>query len=95
MEEENDDDSQKLDIDYIPKLGIEFCSEQKAYDFYNECRRNSGFSIQKEWCNKRKKDGVVTLRKFTCCKEGNKAPWREMVKISMSGPKQGQVAILI
>ena len=34
-----------------------------------------GFSIRKEWCKKRKKDGVVTSRKFTCCKEGNKAPW--------------------
>ncbi|XP_075640620.1 protein FAR1-RELATED SEQUENCE 5-like [Castanea sativa] len=75
MEEENNDDSQKLDTDYIPKLGIEFGSEQEAYDFYNECGRNSGFSIRKEWCNKRKKDGVVTSRKFTCCKEGNKAPW--------------------
>ncbi|KAF3946630.1 hypothetical protein CMV_027126 [Castanea mollissima] len=75
MEEENNDDSQKLDTDYIPKLGIEFGSEQEAYDFYNECGRNYGFSIRKEWCNKRKKDGVVTSRKFTCCKEGNKAPW--------------------
>ncbi|XP_075660953.1 protein FAR1-RELATED SEQUENCE 1-like [Castanea sativa] len=75
MEEENNDYSQKLDTDYIPKLGIEFGSEQEAYDFYNECGRNSGFSIRKEWCNKRKKDGVVTSRKFTCCKEGNKAPW--------------------
>uniref|UniRef100_A0A7N2N736 FAR1 domain-containing protein n=1 Tax=Quercus lobata TaxID=97700 RepID=A0A7N2N736_QUELO len=75
MEEENNDDSQKLDTDYIPKLGIEFGSEQEAYDFYNECGRNYGFSIRKEWCNKRKKDGVVTSRKFTCCKERNKAPW--------------------
>ena len=35
MEEENNDDSQKLNIDYIPKLGIEFGSKQEAYDFYN------------------------------------------------------------
>ncbi|KAK4544310.1 hypothetical protein RGQ29_033010 [Quercus rubra] len=55
---ENNDDNQKLDTDYIPKLGIEFDSEQEAYDFYNE-----------------KRDGVVTSRKFTCCKEGNKASW--------------------
>ena len=75
MEEENNDDSQKLDTDYIPKLGIEFGSKQEVYDFYNECGRNYGFSIRKEWCNKRKKDGVVTSRKFTCCKERNKAPW--------------------
>jgi len=75
MEVENNDDSKKLDTDYIPKLGIEFDSEQEAYDFYNEGGRNFGFSIRKEWCNKRKKDGVVTSRKFTCCKEGNKASW--------------------
>ena len=30
MEEENNDDSQKLDTDYIPKLGIKFGSEQEA-----------------------------------------------------------------
>ena len=75
MEVENNDDSKKLDTDYIPKLGIEFDSEQEAYDFYNECGRNFGFCIRKELCNKRKKDGVVTSRKFTCCKEGNKASW--------------------
>ena len=45
MEVENNDDSQKLYTDYIPKLGIEFDFEQEAYDFYNECERNFGFSI--------------------------------------------------
>ena len=55
MKEENNDDSKKLGTDYIPKLGIEFGSEQEAYDFYNECGRNSRFNICKEWCNKRKK----------------------------------------
>ena len=64
-----------MGTDYIPKLGIEFGFEQEAYGFYNECGGNYGFSIRKGWCNKRKKDGLVTSRKFTCCKEGNKAPW--------------------
>ena len=77
MEEENNDDSQKLDTDYITKLGIEFGSEQEAYDFYNECGRSFGFSICKEWCSKRRKDGAVTSRKFTCYKEGNKSPMGE------------------
>jgi zinc finger SWIM domain-containing protein 3 len=70
MEEENKDDGQNLPIDFTPKLGIEFDSKQEAYDFYNEYGRNSGFSIRKEWYNKRKIDGVVTSRKFACCKEG-------------------------
>ncbi|KAG2686603.1 hypothetical protein I3760_09G013400 [Carya illinoinensis] len=48
--------------DHTPKLGLEFNSEQEAYDFYNE-----------EWYNKRKVDGLVTSRKFVCCKEGLQA----------------------
>ena len=70
MEEENKDDGQNLPIDFTPKLGIEFDSKQEAYDFYNEYGQNFGFSIRKEWYNKRKIDGVVTSRKFACCKEG-------------------------
>ncbi|KAG6708290.1 hypothetical protein I3842_06G073800, partial [Carya illinoinensis] len=56
-----------------PKLGLEFDSEQEAYDFYNEYGRNYGFSIRREWYNKRKVDGLVTSRKFVCCKEGLRA----------------------
>jgi len=62
-------------IDYMPKLGMEFDSEQEAYDFYNEYGRNYGFSIRKDWCNKRKVDGVVTSRQFVCCKEGFWDEW--------------------
>ncbi|XP_059436139.1 protein FAR1-RELATED SEQUENCE 5-like [Corylus avellana] len=69
-DETNKNNDQNMVIDYTPKLGIEFGSEQEAYDFYNEYGRNYGFSIRKDWSNKRKVDGVVTSRKFACCKEG-------------------------
>ena len=55
MEEENNDDSQKLDTDCIPKLGIEFGFEQEAYGFYNECGGNSGFIFIKDGAIKEKR----------------------------------------
>jgi hypothetical protein len=61
---------QNVVTDYTPKLGIEFGSEQEAYDFYNEYGRNYGFSIRKDCSNKRNVDNLVTSRKFVCCKEG-------------------------
>jgi zinc finger SWIM domain-containing protein 3 len=73
MEEAKKNNDQNLVTDYSPKLGMEFGSEQEAYEFYNEYGRNHGFSIRKDWGNKRKADGVVTSRKFTCCKEGFRA----------------------
>jgi hypothetical protein len=57
-------------LDYMPKLGIELGSEQEAYEFYNEYERNYGFSIRKDWSNKKKVDNLVTSRKFACCIEG-------------------------
>jgi zinc finger SWIM domain-containing protein 3 len=75
MEETNKNIDQNVVTDYMPKVGIEFGSEQEAYDFYNEYGRAYGFSIRKDWCNKRKVDGVVTSRQFVCCKQGFKVEW--------------------
>ncbi|KAG5606813.1 hypothetical protein H5410_028305 [Solanum commersonii] len=52
------------------KLGIEFDSDEHAYDYYNEYVSTIGFSISKEYANKIKVQGHVTSRKFTCYKEG-------------------------
>ena len=45
----------------------------------------------------KKKDGMVTLRKFSCCKEGNKAPWERdgENKYERAETRTGQVAMLI
>ncbi|KAL3328379.1 hypothetical protein AABB24_035827 [Solanum stoloniferum] len=54
------------------KLGMEFDSDEHAYDYYNEYASAIGFSIRKEYANKNKAQGYVTSRKFTCYKEGYK-----------------------
>ncbi|KAL7224801.1 hypothetical protein ACSBR1_026144 [Camellia fascicularis] len=52
-------------------LGVEFLSKEATYEFYNEYERIVGFSIRRDYCNKSKKDGVMTS-KFICCKEGER-----------------------
>lgn len=55
--------------DHTPKLGIEFDFEQEAYNIYNDYGKTYGFSIGREWFNKKKVDGLVTSRKFVYYKE--------------------------
>ncbi|XP_009765927.1 protein FAR1-RELATED SEQUENCE 7-like isoform X2 [Nicotiana tabacum] len=52
------------------KLGMEFDSDEHAYEWYNEYAAAMGFSARKEYANKSKVQGYVTSRKFTCHKEG-------------------------
>jgi zinc finger SWIM domain-containing protein 3 len=59
-------------VNYIPHLEMEFESEVAAYDFYNEYSKKMGFSIRREYGNKSKVDGILTSRRFTCFKEGNR-----------------------
>ncbi|KAF5960661.1 hypothetical protein HYC85_001870 [Camellia sinensis] len=62
----------ELAKDKSPYLGMEFPSEEAVYEFYNEYGRIVGFSIRRDYCNKSKKDGVMTSRKFVCYKEGER-----------------------
>ncbi|OMO86939.1 hypothetical protein COLO4_20854 [Corchorus olitorius] len=66
-------------VDHFPpmhfnpiNLGMEFNSEDEAYEYYNAYAREIGFSIRKEYVNRNKKLGYVTSRKFTCFKEGHR-----------------------
>ena len=59
-----------IPMESTPFKGMEFEADEIAYDFYNEYDRKAGFSIRKEYVNKCKKIGVVTLRRFVCTKEG-------------------------
>ena len=63
------EESVEEDMSWKPKLGMEFDSEQAAYDFYNEYGGRIGFSIRKEACAK-DKCSILTSRTFVCCKEG-------------------------
>jgi hypothetical protein len=63
-------------VNYIPHLEIEFESEVAAYDFYNEYNKKMGFGIRREYGNKSKVDGILTSRRFTCFKEGNRGVYK-------------------
>nr|XP_027068259.1 protein FAR1-RELATED SEQUENCE 5-like [Coffea arabica] len=62
-----------------PKIGMEFQSEDEAYNFYNRYGLVVGFSVRKDYLNK-DKDGVVTSKRYTCCKEGFKPRYKGDVK---------------
>ncbi|XP_060190807.1 protein FAR1-RELATED SEQUENCE 5-like [Lycium barbarum] len=53
-------------VDYEPKLGLEFDSDENPLNFYNEYARRVGFSVRREYLNTNKKLGYVTSRKITC-----------------------------
>ncbi|OMP07972.1 hypothetical protein COLO4_06895, partial [Corchorus olitorius] len=55
---------------FIPRVGLEFVSEEEAYNFYNEYGRRYGFSIRKETGNWNKKTRQFTSRLLVCSKEG-------------------------
>ncbi|KAK6784373.1 hypothetical protein RDI58_017828 [Solanum bulbocastanum] len=45
------------------KLGMEFDSDEHAYDYYNEYASTIGFSIRKEYANKNKAQGIMSADK--------------------------------
>lgn len=49
--------------------GMEFESENDAYESYNHYEWRVGFSVPREYTNKVKKTGYITSRKITCCGE--------------------------
>ncbi|XP_059668760.1 protein FAR1-RELATED SEQUENCE 5-like [Cornus florida] len=57
-------------VEWKPRIGMKFETEEEAYDFYNSYAGRVGFSIHKEYFNKSKKTGKLSSRLLTCCKEG-------------------------
>ncbi|KAF8395746.1 hypothetical protein HHK36_019697 [Tetracentron sinense] len=53
-----------------PKCGMEFDSEQDAYDFYNAYGGRVEFGIRRDTYNKNKSTGEMTSRIFVCSVEG-------------------------
>ncbi|XP_062021084.1 protein FAR1-RELATED SEQUENCE 5-like [Rosa rugosa] len=56
--------------DYKPRNGMEFDSEELAYEFYNMYGRRVGFSIRRHTHYKNKHSGKLISRIFVCSKEG-------------------------
>ncbi|GMY12604.1 Far1-related sequence 5 isoform 1 [Fagus crenata] len=47
----------------VPKIGLQFVSENHAYIFYNEYAGSIGFSVRKDFVNKCKEDEIVKSRR--------------------------------
>jgi len=47
-----------------PSKGMQFESDEITYNFYNEYRRMTGFSIRKEYVNKCKKTDIFTFKEI-------------------------------
>ncbi|KAI8543732.1 hypothetical protein RHMOL_Rhmol08G0241300 [Rhododendron molle] len=62
----------ELSKDYSLSLGMEFESEEDAYEFYNDHARITGFGIRRCYCTNSKKYGIMINRKFVCNKEGER-----------------------
>ncbi|XP_073151646.1 protein FAR1-RELATED SEQUENCE 5-like isoform X1 [Henckelia pumila] len=58
------------DVYVVPKLGVEFDSEDHAYKCYNKYALMEGFSIRKDFINRSKVTGLVVSRRYTCHRQG-------------------------
>ncbi|KAL3629131.1 hypothetical protein CASFOL_026353 [Castilleja foliolosa] len=54
----------------VPKLSVEFESEDHAYKCYNKFALLEGFSIRKDFVNRSKVTGLVVSRRYTCHRQG-------------------------
>lgn len=62
----------------VPKLGVEYESEEHAYKCYNRFALMEGFSIRKDFVNKSKVTGLVVSRRYTCHRQGFGSSKRDM-----------------
>jgi hypothetical protein len=60
--------SPSVPIELRPSKGMQFESDDIAYNFYNEYGRMAGFSIRKEYVNKCKKTGLL-LQGDSCARK--------------------------
>ncbi|PWZ12605.1 Protein FAR1-RELATED SEQUENCE 9 [Zea mays] len=53
----------------VPEVGMEFVSEEKAYEFYNKYAGHVGFSVRKSTSHK-SSENITKVRTFVCSREG-------------------------
>ena len=61
-----------IDVEWKPKLGMEFDSIEEAWNFWNNYGGKMGFGVRRAYRNKSQKDGSITTCRFVCSKEGVK-----------------------
>ncbi|XP_073027865.1 protein FAR1-RELATED SEQUENCE 5-like isoform X2 [Primulina eburnea] len=57
-------------IEFKPKIGMEFDSLDESWKFWVEYGGKTGFGVRKHYFNKNKNTGFITSYKYVCCKEG-------------------------
>lgn len=60
------------EIDWIPQLGIEFETEEEAWQFWNRYSGKKGFGARRSYAHKSRVDSVLTSRVFVCTNEGHR-----------------------
>ncbi|KAF2316507.1 hypothetical protein GH714_041848 [Hevea brasiliensis] len=58
----------------VPKVGMEFETEDHAYKCYSRYAVLEGFSIRKDFVNKSRINGDVVSRRYTCYRQGYRPP---------------------
>lgn len=58
------------EIYVMPKVGMEFETEDHAYKCYSSYAVLKGFSIRKDFVNKSRINGAVVSRRYTCYRQG-------------------------
>ena len=54
----------------IPKVGMQFVSEEEAYSFYNKYAEVMGFSVRRGSKHKVKNSDTIQQRTFFCSRQG-------------------------
>ncbi|KAG2609425.1 protein FAR-RED IMPAIRED RESPONSE 1-like [Panicum virgatum] len=73
--------------DRIPKIGMKFCTEQEAYDFYNAYARDKGFSIRRSSSHNVKNTTTIKNRTFCCSHAGIRGPDKREENLNYSRPE--------
>ncbi|GMY13191.1 protein FAR1-RELATED SEQUENCE 12-like [Fagus crenata] len=81
------------DVYVIPKVGMEFESEDEAYKCYSRYAVLEGFSIRKDFVNKSRINGAVVSRRYTCYRQGYRpTKYNENVRKSRQETRTGCLA---
>ncbi|KAL3846337.1 hypothetical protein ACJIZ3_003740 [Penstemon smallii] len=88
LENENvmDDHEFKIPEDKIPRIGMEFDSEETAYQFYNEYARASGFSVRRSSVHKDCHQNIID-RIFCCSCQGQRGYDKREVNFKSHRPE--------
>ncbi|CAD6253723.1 unnamed protein product [Miscanthus lutarioriparius] len=73
--------------DRIPKVGMKFCTEEEAYQFYNAYARDKGFSIRRSSSHNVKNSTTIKYITFCCSRAGVRRPDKKEEYSSYSRPE--------